>query len=517
MFSLKDLVRYLGVRNKVIKLILGNSYVQVQGTFPKDVLKEVKSVTSYRPEGYQFMQSYKSGRWDGVYHLYQSSYGEQKFPTGMIHDVIEVLKSKSVEYEVVDKRIKPSSETFGFQWNSSFRELRDYQREAVEIAKRRTRGIIRLPTGSGKMLVAAKIIQELGKRATIFVVTQEALKDTYEEFCEAIIGAKIGRWSGGDKELGDIVVATIQSLYEKNRNGAKELFDHYVNSDVVIFDEVHSTGANEYYALSKLTNAFYKFGQSGTPFRGDGKDILLQAATGRIIYKKTTKELQEMGFLAQSKVLFFKSKMPTNQTEETLAQLTPHDKYRATVVENDNRNALIKEIFKKYANQPTLVIVKSEQHLKFLSDYLGIPLVYGKSAKGYRKAVQEQLRSGEMWAVCATKVYDQSVNLPTLKIAINCAGHSPKNAQIQRLGRILRNSGGKDALFIDIWDEWEPSVLMHSKNRLDYLKEEGHDIETKELKFKLDITPEDIIKYRPVKEEKEEMNYEEDMFDEEEE
>ena len=106
-----------------------------------------------------------------------------------------------------------------------------------------------------------------------------------------------------------------------------------------------------------------------------------------------------------------------------------------------------------------------------------------------------------MWAVVATKIYDQSVNLPALKIAINCAGHSPKNAQIQRLGRILRNSGGNDALFIDIWDEWESSVLVHSKNRYSYLEEENHNIETKELKYKLDITPEDIIKYRPVKEE----------------
>lgn len=500
-----------------LKLVLDNSYVSIDGKIPKDVLKDIKSVTSYRPEGYQFMASYKSGRWDGVYHLFQSSYGEQKFPTGMIHDVIEVLKTKSIPYQVVDTRRKPSEETLNLQWNSSFRELRDYQREAVDIAKKRTRGIIGLPTGSGKMLVAAKVIQELNRKATIFVVTEEALKDTYEEFCEAIIGAKIGRWSGGKKETGDIVVATIQSLYEKNRGGSKELFEHYMNSEVVIFDEAHTTGANEYYKLAKMSNAYYKFSQSGTVFRGDGKDILLQAATGRIIYKKTTKELQDLGYLASSKVMFFKSKMPSNQTDESLAQLTPHEKYRATIVENDHRNALIKEIFKKYANQPTLVIVKSEQHLKFLSDYLGVPLVYGKSSKGYRKAVQEQLRSGEMWAIVCTKIYDQSVNIPALKIAINCAGHSPKAAQIQRLGRILRQSGSEDALFIDIWDDFEPSVVMHSRNRFNYLKDEGHSMEVKEIGYKLDITPEDIIKYRPIKEEREELAYEEDMFDEEEE
>jgi DNA excision repair protein ERCC-3 len=354
------------------------------------------------------------------------------------------------------------------------------------------------------MLVAARIIQELGHKAMIFVVTEEAVRDTYEEFCEAIVGAKIGRWSGSKKEVGDITVCTIQSLYEKNRGGAKELFEAFKECDVVIFDEVHATGAYEYYNIAKLSHAFYKFGQSGTPFRGDGKDILLQAATGRIIYKKTTKELQEMGYLAESKVLFFKTKMPSDQTHETLAELQPHDKYRATIIENDHRNALIKAVFKKYANQPTLVIVKSQDHLKFLSDYLGIPLVYGKSSKGYRKAVQDQLRSGEMWAVVATKVYDQSVNIPALKIAINCAGHSPKNAQIQRLGRILRQSGGNGALFIDFWDEFNESPLVHSKNRLDYLKEEGHDIEVLDMNYKLDITPEDIKKYRPVKEEKEE-------------
>ena len=488
-----------------IKLTFDSTWVTLNGKLPKEILTKVKTATSYRPEGYQFMASFKSGRWDGVYHLYESSYGVQKFPLGMIHDVIEIFKSHpELKYEVCDARRKPEHK-FNWGWNNSFRELRDYQTEAVDAAKKRTRGIIRLPTGSGKMLVAAKIIQELGHKAMIFVVTEEAVRDTYEEFCEAITGAKIGRWSGSKKEVGDITVCTIQSLYEKNRGGAKELFETFKQCDVVIFDEVHATGAYEYYGIAKLSSALYKFGQSGTPFRGDGKDILLQAATGRIIYKKTTRELQDTGYLAESKVLFFKTKMPSNQTHETLAELQPHDKYRTTIIENDHRNALIKAVFKKYANQPTLVIVKHEQHLKFLSDYLGIPLVYGKSSKGYRKAVQDQLRSGEMWAVIATKVYDQSVNIPALKIAINCAGHSPKNAQIQRLGRILRQSGGNGALFIDFWDEFNEAPLVHSKNRLDYLKEEGHEIETLEMNYKLDITPEDIIKYRPIKEDKEDI------------
>lgn len=483
-----------------LKLKFDSTWVEVIGKIPKDVLLKVKSVTSYKPDGYQFMESFKSGRWDGNYHLFESSYGNQRFPLGMIHDVVEIFKSqKDLKYELLDFRKRPGIK-FQWMWNDSFRNLRDYQKEAVEVAKKRTRGIIRLPTGSGKMLVAAKIIQELGHKAMIFVVTEEAVRDTYEEFCEAILGAKIGRWSSSKKEVGDITVATIQSLYEKNRAGAKELFEMFKQCDVVIFDEVHATGAYEYYNIAKLSSAYYKFGQSGTPYRGDGKDILLQAATGRIIYKKTTKELQSMGYLAESKVIFFRAKMPSNHTHETLAELQPHDKYRATIIENDHRNALIKEVFKKYANLPTLVIVKHEQHLKFLSDYLGIPLVYGKSSKGYRKAVQDQLRIGNMWAVVATKIYDQSVNIPALKIAINCAGHSPKNAQIQRLGRILRQSGGEGALFIDFWDEFNESPLLHSKNRFEYLKEEGHEIEILDINYKLDITPEDIIKYRPVKE-----------------
>ena len=435
---------------------------------------------------------------------------------------MRIFKELGIEHSVVDVR-KPSPKTLDIGWNESFRQLRDYQIEAVEAAIKRTRGIVRLPTGSGKMLVAARIIQQLGRKATLFVVTAEALKDTYEELCHVLQNVSIGAWSGKKKTIGDVTVATVQSLYEKNRKGSAELLQHYLESDVIIFDEVHTTGANEYYALAKMSDARYKFGQSGTPFRGDGKDILLQAATGRIIYKQTTKDLQDKGYLAKSHVIFYNSKMPSDHTEESLAELTPHERYRATIIENDRRNALAKAVFNKYRDKPTLVIVKNEQHLKYIAEYFQIPLVYGKSSKGYREAVQNQLRSGEIWAVVATKVYDQSVNLPSLKVAINLAGHSPKNAQIQRLGRILRLHEDNDALFIDFRDVFDASALSHSINRIDYLREEGHEVEIADFDGKVvyDSKLEDIRKYRPVKKDiEDDENYlsgdldeEEDGFD----
>jgi hypothetical protein len=114
--------------------------VYVTGKIPKDAMTKIKNVTSYRPEGYQFMASFKSGRWDGKYHLYESSYGTQRFPLGMIHDVVEILKSyNTIKLEMFDNRKRPLTK-FDWKWNDDFRQLRDYQTEAVEAAKKTNKG-----------------------------------------------------------------------------------------------------------------------------------------------------------------------------------------------------------------------------------------------------------------------------------------------------------------------------------------------------------------------------------------
>ena len=117
-----------------------------------------------------------------------------------------------------------------------------------------------------------------------------------------------------------------------------------------------------------------------------------------------------------------------------------------------------------------------KEHGETLAAMSGIPFISTDLSAKQRTELRNRIDSGELTAIIATSLYDESVNVPSLKVLINAAGYSPQNAQTQRHGRILRRTG-KSAKFFDFYDSWESKMLEHSKKRIKYMKAEGHDVE----------------------------------------
>jgi len=151
----------------------------------------------------------------------------------------------------------------------------------LEEAKRIGGGIISVPCGYGKTVLALKLIAEL-KVKTLVIVHKEFLLNQWKERIEEFLPeANVGRIQGNviktkDK---DIVIGMLQSISMKDYKD--EVFADF---GFVIYDECHHLGAEVFSKALIKTNFKYLLGLSATPKRADGLSKVFEWYLGPIAY-----------------------------------------------------------------------------------------------------------------------------------------------------------------------------------------------------------------------------------------
>lgn len=188
-------------------------------------------------------------------------------------------------------------------------ELRTYQKQAVDAAVNyfrngnRRNGLIVLPTGSGKSLVIANIINRLDCPVLVFQPSKEILIQNFEKLCSyGVVDCSIYSASCNSKQINRITFATIGSV--KNH---KEWFMRF---RYVIIDECHQVNAEEgmYNDFIKATGCKV-IGLTATPYRLYSSRFygaMLRFITRTrprifddLIYCVQVRTLEEQGFLAR--------------------------------------------------------------------------------------------------------------------------------------------------------------------------------------------------------------------------
>lgn len=180
-------------------------------------------------------------------------------------------------------------------------QLRDYQQAAVDIALASDNGILVLPTGSGKSLVCAGIVDTLPGRSVILQPSKEILESNYAKIIAfGYRDAAVYSASMGIKEIGKATYATIGSIIKK-----LELFQE---CETVIVDECHLVNAKggQYEQFIKALKPKKLIGMTATPYRlhscswGSQLKVLTRTRPRifrDIIHVTQSDELIEHGFL----------------------------------------------------------------------------------------------------------------------------------------------------------------------------------------------------------------------------
>jgi superfamily II DNA or RNA helicase len=367
----------------------------------------------------------------------------ERFPSGVLPLVRQEAKEEGITIEVMDRRVQPclarSDAVLGW--------LRQDQRDAVARAVHMRRGILWCPTAFGKTEVAIGLVATLPCRWLFLVHRANLMTQTAARYELRFPGQIAGRFGDAHRTVARFTCATFQTLLANAQDPTVQAL--LADTQGVIFDEVHTLGAAEYWRLAmSLPNAFYRVGLSGTPLaRGDDRNLLVVAATGPVIYHKEAAPLIAEGSVSKPMIKLVRVSQITNAVSWP-------EIYKACVVQSARRNAVVTEIAMR-AEKPCFVFVKDIQHGETLTAMLrarGVraEFVYGEMDNADRARALDKLRSGILEVVVCSVVFQEGVDVPTLRSVVNAAGGKSIIAALQRVGRGMRKSPGK-ATF-EVWD-----------------------------------------------------------------
>jgi superfamily II DNA or RNA helicase len=375
------------------------------------------------------------------------------FPTGLLYIVKNWLSKNKLEYKELDTRIKPLR---GMAFKASLR-VTPYpeQENAAQSILERYRGIIAAPTGFGKSIVIALIIQKLQVR-TLIVVPNLGLKDQLTKTLTDIFGDVVGGFGHA------IAVENIQALDPK--------LNHVY--DCVIIDEFHHSAADSYRKLNKKAwkYVFYRVGLTATPFRSNSNErLLLESVLSEVVYKVEYKDAVKKGYIVPLEAYYIdlpKSKVEGHTWAEVYKELVVENMYRSQIIANILANTIDNNI-------STLCLVKEVQHGKNLSEeIIGLPFAHGENE--YCNKIIEEFNNSLIPAMVGTTgVLGEGVDTKPCEYVIIAGLGKSRNAFMQACGRALRTYPGKISakviIFRDSSHKW---TLTHYREQIRVLREE---------------------------------------------
>jgi superfamily II DNA or RNA helicase len=399
----------------------------------------------------------------------------KKFPGGLLPLLLDAAKRDGIKVELLDKR------TTRVQVNAQadLTWLRDYQLAAVDACVRERRGIVRAPTGSGKTEIIVGVVQRLPGR-WMFVVHRDNLVDQAAKRYTLRTGLRpniLSRLPPAEWVVQPgLNLMTLQSLASGIRRDRKAVDAQLASLDGVLVDECHVAPANVYFNAINRCPAEYRLGFSGTPLdRSDNRSLMAIAALGKVIYNIKAQTLIDAGMLAMPEVTMVRVVHAKGQAVGNWA----HD-YEKLVVDSEVRNDAVIATC-QVAAKPCMLFVKLIDHgqaLKKRLEEAGLraEFVWGSKSAEQRAAAVERLERGDSDVLVASVVFQEGVDVPSLRSVVIASGGRSVIAALQRVGRGMRTDGGKKAAFsvFDFLDQGSPMLERHSRRRMNTYVREGY-------------------------------------------
>jgi len=407
--------------------------------------------------------------WDGRIHLYKRGV----LPAGFLSDLVELLGDNDVPHEVIDNRIIPKKQ---YTWSNSF-TLRPYQQDIVDAIMSDKQGIVEAACGAGKTVMAISAIAQAGV-PTVIISPTKIILGQFESAIRENTDMPLGIIQGKTWEEEPVVIATMGALSHKSKRARAK--DFLATRDFIVVDEYQKSAAKTWFEMINHCPAYYRIGQTATPFRGSElEDQYLYANTGPIIASVKTDELQDSGYLATADVRFIRctlnppSKIYGEYTDEDgnkqVGYHKPHwtELYRSCIVQNDERNKMVADIANYYVaqGQKVLIIVSWTEQFEQIEQYLYGTTPIFLSGKDSRKASSAKIKQFEQQSsgvLVGSPVLDLGLNIPLLDVVVNSASGAAAGRTQQRMGRGLRKAEGKQSVIIyDFLDDDMPTSGKH--------------------------------------------------------
>jgi len=345
--------------------------------------------------------------------------------------------------------LPPTSEiTLGDNISVEFaKPLRDYQDKIIDVYMKHVDqtisanssvkgggGILEVPCGRGKTVMALKIISLLGKKTLIIVHKEFLMNQWIERAQEFLPQAKVGKIQGPvfDVEGKDIVIGMLQTLYDRElQEGAFDSFG------LTIVDDVHRIGSEQFSKTLLRVISPYMLGISATVDRKDKLTKVLYMFIGPKIY---TEKREDEDPVCVRAIEYISTDPEFNETAVDFRGQTKYSTMISKISEFGPRSDFVIRILQDLIAENDEAQIMVLCHNRSLLTYLYHGIQHrGFASCGYyvggmkQKDLQE---TEEKQIVLATyAMAAEALDIKTLSVLVMA---SPKTDITQSVGRILR-------------------------------------------------------------------------------
>jgi len=361
-------------------------------------------------------------------------------------------------------------------WTSP--ELRPYQDAALcawELAGRR--GVIVLPTGSGKTRIALAAMART-RAPTLCLVPTRALLGQWERAIGDAYAGPIGCFGDGRRELGPITVATFESAYRwMGRLGNR--------FDLLVVDEVHHFGCNLRDEALEMSIAGARLGLTATPSSDPAAVARLEQLVGPVVYELAIGDLAGR-FLSDFDVVTlrleltpreratydrdmtrfapvyaaFRRRVPpaagadfarfARRTAAGRQALEAGRRVQRLLALTEAKREVVGVLIRRHAGARVLVFTADNASAYAIArEHLVMPLTCDIAGRE-REGALGRFRDGELHALVSARVLNEGLDVPEADVAVVVGGSLGRREHVQRVGRLLRPRNGKRALVYEL-------------------------------------------------------------------
>lgn len=354
-------------------------------------------------------------------------------------------------------------------------------------------GVVSLPTGAGKTILAVLAIAKVG-RPTLVVVPTIDLMVQWMDVLNKALGLTIGQMGGGTRDIQDITVAT----YDTARLMLEGIGNRF---GLLVIDECHHLPAQANQMIGLCTIAPFRLGLSATVERADGAEETAYALLGPMIYHGQIGDLVST-VLAPYDVV----SVEVDLTEEERGQydrqrqiyvdflrsqridLSQSDGWRQFIMRSaqssSGREAMaayreqkklaqsatakldhIWTLLNAHPTDSTIIFTEDNEMAYRIGRTFVLAVLTHRTKAKERQRFLSTFRDGTLKVLVTSKVLNEGVDVPCATVGIVVSGSGAVREHVQRLGRILRQVPGKRAVLYEIITRNSNEANVHHRRK----------------------------------------------------
>lgn len=358
-------------------------------------------------------------------------------------------------------------------------ELRGYQQQALDAwLAAGQRGTVVLPTGAGKTRVAIAAMFVTGLPTAVLCPTC-ALASAWREELGRWLGEPVGLLGDGERSPARVTVMTFESAYRRmDELGAR--------FGLLIVDEVHHFGSGARIEALEASIAPHRLGLTATaPAEASAAMARLDEVVGPVVFaisfaelvgthlaplrmtriavqlepdERVRYEALSRPFREMARVAFRTRAVESpaalaavlSGTLEGRRALRDHHEAIELAGFPRAKRAVVRDLLARHAGERALVFTALAENAYAVARENLVPVIAAETSRTERAAILAGFREGRLRTIVSARVLNEGIDVPEAKVAIVVAGAQGEREHVQRIGRVLRPSAGKEALVFEL-------------------------------------------------------------------